>query len=704
MVSLNSKFLFPLLFVLTLGVSSVQAQDMTIRDVEQLDFASGLLQRGLYDMASQEYQKYIDTFKDGQHLPDAYFGLAECAFFQEHYQEAIEGYKKYLAVYPQHEKSTIASLRLGQLFLLTKEYDKAHLYFKNIRTNQVDETFLQTRYFFEGRTYFEENNDAEALNLLQKAIDVTSQKKYTAQAYIFMGDIALRQNQPDQATAYYLKAQETAENDELKGMALLKQGQVKFNSKDYATAAETFKQLANQYPQLPIAQDALIDSFTAYYNLGQFDSVIAAFEDYEKKLEGQTGLLEIYLITVDAYMKLEKYNEAIDGLDKILKMETLQDSDKEKVLMKKAEVLIKSKNFEQAVDLINVELKPIGLDKEQILFLEGEAYFGQGSFENALTAYQQIAAEVPETVFDDEALYAIAHTYKSMERPEEALQAFLKYFEVGKNEELRSQALYNGMLIEIQTNSLIEAIEHAESYLTTFPQDPSLEKVLYLLGSLYKQNEQYDKAVEIFNKYIETYPDSPRLQEVYFLLGYNLQLLNKNDEALAIYEKVPADDNNKDFYYSALKNSGLIYLEKDEVEAATIFEKIIREFDQNDLSINTYLWLAERHLKAQKYADVLNVLNKAPLESATEQEQEGIAYFKAEAYRLNNDFNKAIEQYDQVLAKNPKGVYAGLSKVGKGLCLKDLKKYDEAKTQLTFQHIGILSLEFHVDKLSRPLL
>ena len=64
------RFIFTVVLLLNFSCF-IYAGDVTSVDIEQLDFANGLFQRELYQMAINEYKSFITSFPENEYLYEA---------------------------------------------------------------------------------------------------------------------------------------------------------------------------------------------------------------------------------------------------------------------------------------------------------------------------------------------------------------------------------------------------------------------------------------------------------------------------------------------------------------------------------------------------------------------------------------------------------------------------------------------------------
>ena len=82
---------------------------------EALSFAHGLFRQRRFDLAADEYQRFLDSRPSEQDAAEARFGLANAWLFQGRYKEARSAFHDFLEKTPDHPRARTAWYRLGEL-------------------------------------------------------------------------------------------------------------------------------------------------------------------------------------------------------------------------------------------------------------------------------------------------------------------------------------------------------------------------------------------------------------------------------------------------------------------------------------------------------------------------------------------------------------------------------------------------------------
>ena len=82
---------------------------------EGLNFAHGLLRQRKFDLAADEYRKFLESGPSVQDTADARFGLANALLFQGRYKEARRAFEDFLDQSPSSPRARTAWYRVGEL-------------------------------------------------------------------------------------------------------------------------------------------------------------------------------------------------------------------------------------------------------------------------------------------------------------------------------------------------------------------------------------------------------------------------------------------------------------------------------------------------------------------------------------------------------------------------------------------------------------
>lgn len=218
------------------GQTCIYAQ-ASFKEDEQLDFAQGLLTRGMYDMAILQCQKFIADYPNSPSLPKAYLSLGEGYFLSQDFDKAVGVFNQFKKLYPASEKLPVSLLRLAQIDIQQKKYDEALKELTSIdAAKQLKGPLLQSFDFYMAQAYKAKADTADALAYFQKASQVEGASTYTAYAFKETGRINAQNGHYSEAMDAYTKSMQAAVDDSLKGELTYRIAEVEFLSGKYADA------------------------------------------------------------------------------------------------------------------------------------------------------------------------------------------------------------------------------------------------------------------------------------------------------------------------------------------------------------------------------------------------------------------------------------------------------------------------------------
>jgi tetratricopeptide (TPR) repeat protein len=652
------------------------------KQTEAIDFAHGLLQSGLFDMAVNQYEDFIATYPQSLYVEEATFGIAESYYQAHNFPKAVEVFKQFKEKFPNSIQLPRATLRLGQMAVEDNGFDQAIEVLRSINfEGDLKGELLQSFYFYLGKAFRGKNDSEVAYNYFQKATEVLDATTYTAYAFQEMGELRVEAGRFNDTIDNYNKALSATQDNAYKGVLTYKIGEALFLSGNYADAIKNFRQVLEQFPGSVVAKEALTNLLLAELSLKQYEPLLNEYQTQSQLIKDEGDYFDIHFAVLRAYVGLQKYDEALKFLEKLSSFAGLKAEDLCRANVVKADILAKQNKFKESLELIEGSLASCTQDADKTAFLKAESYFGLGDFEKALKAYEDVKTNFATSRFARAALLGMAYSNEKLNKQKEAADLFSQYSETEADQSLKSEALYRSVLALSKTEDTAKALAEANRYLKTFPDGPDYERVLIILGDLYTKAGPYDVAIELLNQYLSSGKTIQRPDAIEFLLGYNLQLSGKTDEALDVYSKIALNKDDPQVHFSALKNSAVIFLsQKKDPQAAQAFEQIIKESEKPFLDLKTYLWVAEEYLREKKFNEVLQIAEKAEAHYPG-QMPEAFSYFKAEAYRELKDYPSAAKFYDAVLTSPTKTVYSGAAHIGKGLYLMATNTLEKATAE-----------------------
>src|SRR4051812_4582492 len=137
---------------------------------DDLNFAHGLFRQRKFDLAAQEYQRFLDKNASGADADNARFGLAAARLYQGRYKESRQVFEDFLTRAPQHARAPAAWYRVGELSYMLGDLPAARRALETFVRGSSNHPNLETAWTYLGDVCLGLDDLASARKAYQKAI------------------------------------------------------------------------------------------------------------------------------------------------------------------------------------------------------------------------------------------------------------------------------------------------------------------------------------------------------------------------------------------------------------------------------------------------------------------------------------------------------------------------------------------------------
>lgn len=351
-------------------------------------------------------------------------------------------------------------------------------------------------------------------------------------------------------------------------------------------------------------------------------------------------------------------------------------------------------------------------------FRSGEAYDKIGWYAQAISAFDQLLKEFPDSPFARQAesgrAWAFYHAGKFPEAAA-ATETLLKKMpqdapEVPGMQYLRGNclqqqqqydaalALYAKIRAEHPTSEfagraqykiawclyLTGKLDDAKRDISAFLQQPSDPKLVgdaaFLLGTILAAQNQYESAYEEFRLVAEKYAGAEFGAEALYKSGECLALLNKTEEAAKVFETFAQQYPDNILAEQALLRAGDAKLLSSSFDAAVEkYKKLLEAPGDATVEQEAFYRLAVTYHNMKKYEDSVKTF-RALIEKYPANIHAAETQFRIGDYLLREgkDPIKSIDAYNAAVSADPKGAFAGRALKGIALARYETKDFDAA--------------------------
>ena len=310
-----------LLAVVAPGVGTAQdapadAPAPARRIPEALRFAHGLFSQRKFDLAAEEYQRFLDTKPEPADEDDALFGLACARLFQGRYKESRNAFQEFLRLAPNHARARTAWYRLGELSYMLGDLPAAREALERVTADPAPHANLETAWTYLGDVRLGLDDPGAARTAYETSLKLFPKGRLADRARYGLGRSLAALGETDAAISVLEELVDGGAADWL-DKGLLQIGKIEMGAGRFEEAEEAFARLAKAAPQSALAAEARLRRGEALARLNRPDDAadllrpLASDPSQPLATEAALGLAGVDL-------RRERYEEALKILDAAL--------------------------------------------------------------------------------------------------------------------------------------------------------------------------------------------------------------------------------------------------------------------------------------------------------------------------------------------------------------------------------------------------
>ncbi|MDO4549885.1 MAG: tetratricopeptide repeat protein [Planctomycetia bacterium] len=495
------------------------------------------------EMPSENYQKATPLFNAANGLMDN--GM---------YELAREEWEKFLSEYPMDTRILVARHQLGVCLFQENEYEKARILFDEVQAADKNFRMRDQTLYLKGLCIFE---------MAKKVTQDISEKKKSE----IKEDVEKR---PVSEHDEEIKGEKRNEGEDVKEEGVLSSHS---GQRFYSQAVQTFQVLLAEYPKTRYKTEAVFYLGVCFRQLGRTEEAKRAFSDVivTRSASAEVTLLAFYA-SAEIAAGQRQFREAEQILNRLLTFYRQNEGNFNKndrqikylrlqALCLRASVILQMKNYSEAQKTFDSLFR----DKE---FQEAENLQATGKDD-----YLEYGVDIPMIH------YSYADTLLKLRRYTEAEEKFRKFRERFPESILLGRALYQQAQAMIRENNVCKnakvILKHDPQMIhqlleETFQTPAIMEDVSlcnaagHQLMVTYLERKDVESAERILNRVMEI-NEAHHLSLTHILEKDRadiLVLLSKIDEAITIYKKLAEQfrNNEKMLEWMAFSAYQVIYL------------------------------------------------------------------------------------------------------------------------------------------------
>lgn len=319
---------------------------------------------GDYSTAIQRYSQFITELGQSPLIPYALIDRAISYYNLKNYDQCINDYSRVINEFPRHDAANNALLGLQEVLTAANRSDEFTDYLTEYKKANPEDKDLANVEFESAKTlYFNQKYD-KAVEALEKYLNEYPGNPFEYDAYYYLGESYYRVNQPEAAIRNFLKVTENS-NSPWYSRSVNRVGMLYNSLNDYRKAIQYFRQLKNIASNRREEYDAWSGLMEAYYQAGQYDSVIVyAGNILEKGTFSANAQNRAQLLTGKAYLKKGDTQDATDYF--LNTVNTAKDANGAEAQYLIAEILYNQGKYEQSIEALYNLNENFGIYEEWI--------------------------------------------------------------------------------------------------------------------------------------------------------------------------------------------------------------------------------------------------------------------------------------------------------------------------------------------------
>ncbi len=655
-----------------------------------------------YKEAIPFYERYFEKGKE--FLPTDYFQAGYCYYIQGKYDKASEFFEKSAL-----DKTAVAqnsNYLLGDCYIKMKMKDRALMAFSAASKMDFDAKIKEDAAFNYAVLSYEISNSPfnSSIKALNDYITKYPNSRRNDEACHYLVTACLNTHNYQDAISYLDKLKIKDKNaKKAYQRAAFFRGLELFNNLQFEAALKLFE-ISLKYAD----SDPLIAARTYYwsgeanYRLKDID---AALSNYNLFMASGVSMKcqEYNMIFYDmGYCQFNNkdYFSAIDWFTKYIDN---SKGKKDKLIAdaynRMGDCKFIDSKYADAITFYTKSIE-IGLsDKDYAIYQKAFTLGLLNDHKKKISLLNQLITSMPESNYDDDALYEIGLSEVALQKPDDAKKYFNKLLTDYPSGSLAKKALLQLGLIDYNSGDNIAALEKYKKVVSNYPETQESHDALGGIKNIYVELNEVDnyikytetlgtatnvsvsekdsllyyagenvylsgdckKAKENFKKYIEKFPEGNFILNAWYYIGDCSFKAGEAEEALKSYNYVIKKPNNN-FREPALANAAQLNMNKKDYATALADYRIldsIAEIEQNIIDARVGQMKAQYMMS--NFEACAEASQKVLSTSGIPQEIERLAHFYlAKSYLALKQQDKALEQFSKLSAdvKNTEGAEA----------------------------------------------
>ena len=606
----------------------------------ELNFANGLFRDRRYELAAEEYDRFLKEADPGPDADAARFGLASSRLFQGRYAEARRHFEDFVKAAPGHANAPTAWYRIGEAAYMLGDWPAARRALETFTAGNPEHRYLETAWPYLGDVCFRSGDLAQARRAYERSLELHPKGRLANRARFGLGRTLAQGDDPDAALTV-LTALARGGGPDWSDKAWFQVGRIQAEKGRFAEAVEAFETLERAAPRGAQVAEARQNRAEALIRLGRRDEAEPLLRP----------------LVADAAQPLAA-----------------------RAAFALVTSLLDRGEAAEALTVCDEALPRLGKDPAApaLLFRSAEAAQKLGQADAARARFLRVAEADPNDPWADDAALRAARLALEARDHAAARGVAATFATRFPQSPLRADARLIESRAALSANRPKDAIAILTASLAEDKPSPATEQVQrYYLGLAFRADGQSARAAEILDSLARS-PSAPVAADAQYMVGQGHIEAGRFAEAIPPLEGYLAGKADGEVADYALAHLAQARVELGQADAASkSLEELTRRFPKSKALPPTRLRLAEAALKAgdrDRAAELFRLVIAGPDPSLAARARSGLGFALLEGGKAE----EAAGVFAAVQRQNPNDPLAPEAALSRGRALEAAKKTDEA--------------------------
>ncbi len=580
-------------------------------DHTSLLLAQSLQQSNFLNEAVAQYRKVIKQSED-KFVPGALYGLAGILHQQGEHESAGELLDDLLKRFPDNELDISAQLLRGRIWFALHDFDRAREYFSDIADAEDDHQ--EEALYWVAKCDLRNGDHTDAITGLRNILREFPETDRTAEIMFDLAVALSREGETDEALEELRNFLEEFPDHLLTPDALQLAASLEHAQERYEESRTLCREFQTNYSDHTLAPSMAFLSAENSYLMGEYERTVSEFvsflEEYSDSDERSNATYRLGM----ALYRLQQYEEAEPFLSLVVDGNNTPEEFRS-ALLALGDLYFQLEQWEQSEPPL-VNFLAFGLEQEgadDALLRLALSRHRQEKYESALTAYELLIDEFPESVHKSQAVFERGQVLVALNRNSEAAEAFDQILDDADDPLLTLHALNHLGVMAMNDQRFDEAAEFFGQVVNE-GEGEQIAPALYKQGQAQMAAKNYKDAEPAFARLLADYPESEYYSEAHAQRALALARLDRHEDAL---DQISTTIEQFSTDLAASLISSLIYekawclrsLGEHEL-AADAYRELIEMQEKDELHLHSLLELAELESDNQRYDEAAQLLRE----------------------------------------------------------------------------------------------